>query len=87
MGELGDWSEDHHRDVGTAAHERGIELLMTCGAMSELTSKAYGLTARHYLRQDDLIRDLLVELNANTTVLVKGSRSSAMEKIVHQLVG
>ena len=31
--------------------------------------------------------DLLNELDENTTVLVKGSRSSSMEKIVHQLLG
>lgn len=87
MGELGEWSEQHHQEVGTAARNHGIEILMTCGVSSESTAQAYGATSKHYRRQEDLVRDLLNQLDENTTVLVKGSRSSAMEKIVHQLVG
>ena len=87
MGELGEWSEQHHQEVGVAARDHGIEILMTCGVSSKSTAQAYGATSKHYQHQEDLVRDLLPELDENTTVLVKGSRSSAMEKIVHQLVG
>ena len=86
MAELGDWSKQHHEDVGFAARQHGIEMLMTCGAHSEAAARAYGVTAKHYHRQDDLVQDLLNQLDENTTVLVKGSRSSKMEKIVDQLV-
>jgi UDP-N-acetylmuramoyl-tripeptide--D-alanyl-D-alanine ligase len=85
MGELGAWSEQHHRDVGLAARDKGIDCLMTCGIHSELTTKAFGKNARHYPDQQSLAHDLLKELNAQTTVLVKGSRSSAMENIVREL--
>ncbi len=87
MGELGEWSEQHHQQVGEAAREHGIDLLMTYGMHSESTAQAYGATSKHYKHQEDLVHDLLTQLDENTTVLVKGSRSSAMEKIVHQLVG
>jgi len=87
MGELGNWSEEHHQNVGIAAREQGIDVLLTCGLLSESTSRAFGSHAKHYLRQEDLVADLLKQLDKNTTVLVKGSRSSKMEKIVHQLVG
>lgn len=86
MGELGDWSKQHHQDVGIAAKEHGIEMLMTFGVHSEATAQAYGTASKHYRRQEDLVQDLLANLDENTTVLVKGSRSSAMEKIVHQIV-
>ena len=87
MGELGNWSEQHHQEVGIAARDHGIEILMTCGKHSESTAHAFGTKGKHYHCQEDLVQDLLTQLDKNTTVLVKGSRSSAMEKIVHQLVG
>ena len=86
MGELGRWSEQHHHEVGLAARTKGIDRLMTCGAYSALATKAFGLGAKHYDTQADLLVDLLNALDGETTVLVKGSRSSAMEKIVQQLV-
>jgi UDP-N-acetylmuramoyl-tripeptide--D-alanyl-D-alanine ligase len=87
MLELGDWSEQHHHEVGLAARDHGIDLLMTCGTKSASAAQAYGMTAKHYLSQEELVSDLVPQLDAHTTVLVKGSRSSRMEKIVHQLVG
>ena len=86
MGELGKWSEQHHQEIGSAARELGIDMLMTCGTQSKATANAYGAPGKHYPNQDALLQDLLTHLDANTTVLVKGSRSSKMEKIVHQLV-
>ncbi|CDZ75852.1 UDP-N-acetylmuramoyl-tripeptide--D-alanyl-D-alanine ligase [Legionella massiliensis] len=87
LGELGAWTQQHHEEIGHAAYRQGIDLLLTCGTHSEYTSKAFGATAKHYKNQDELARDLLSKLDKDTTVLVKGSRSAAMEKIVQQLVG
>lgn len=86
MGELGEWSKQHHEEVGAAARHHGIEALMTCGKSSEAAAHTYGVTGKHYHCQEDLVQDLLKQLDENTTVLVKGSRSSKMEKIVHLLV-
>jgi UDP-N-acetylmuramoyl-tripeptide--D-alanyl-D-alanine ligase len=86
MGELGDWSEEHHQKVGAAARAQGIDLMMTCGKHSAAASAAFGQKAKHYVTQQALTEDLLPYLGADTTVLVKGSRSSTMERIVQQLV-
>lgn len=86
MGELGAWGAQHHQEVGLAARKLGIDCLMSCGVLSEATTHAFGESAKHYTDKAALARDLLNHLNANTTVLVKGSRSSAMEQIVHQLI-
>lgn len=86
LGELGAHSESHHEEIGKAAKTRGIDSLMTCGQHSLSTTQAFGLSAKHYDNQDALLADLLNMLDENTTVLVKGSRSSAMERIVHQLI-
>ncbi|WP_028388181.1 UDP-N-acetylmuramoyl-tripeptide--D-alanyl-D-alanine ligase [Legionella fairfieldensis] len=87
MGELGIWAQQHHAEIGRAAYQQGIDLLMTCGIHSESSARAFGSSALHYKTQEELARDLLSKLDKETTVLVKGSRSAAMEKIVHQLVG
>lgn len=87
LGELGGYTKAHHEEIGRAASALGIDLLLTCGDNSQYTSQAFGKTAKHYLNQEELTNDLLPHLDKNTTVLVKGSRTAAMEKIVHRLVG
>jgi len=87
MGELGDFGVQHHHEIGEAARHHGIDLVMTCGKLSESTSLAFGVHGKHYDSQSKLTYDLLTHLDAHTTVLVKGSRSAAMEKVVHELVG
>lgn len=86
MGELGRWTVEHHQEVGTAAKNLGIEHLVTCGKHSLSAAETFGEFARHYPDQQGLAEDLLPDLNPDTTVLVKGSRSSAMEKVVDKLV-
>jgi UDP-N-acetylmuramoyl-tripeptide--D-alanyl-D-alanine ligase len=86
LGELGLHSEAHHQEIGVQARQLGIEHVLTCGMHSVATSRAFGPTARHYANRDALLQDLLAMLDEHTTVLVKGSRSSAMEHIVQQLV-
>lgn len=87
MGELGEWTAAHHREIGLVAQQHGIDYVMTCGKHSANTSDAFGKGGRHYQEKSQLITDLKPYLKPNTTVLVKGSRSSAMEKIVHELIG
>ncbi|STX52684.1 UDP-N-acetylmuramoyl-tripeptide--D-alanyl-D-alanine ligase [Legionella busanensis] len=87
LGELGMWTQQHHEEIGYAAQRKGIDLLLTCGKHSVFSSKAFGSSARHYASQEELTKDLLAWLDKDTTVLVKGSRSASMEKIVHELVG
>lgn len=87
MGELGSMSQQHHQEVGEAARAHGIDMLLTCGTQSQWTAKGFGEFAQHYSSQDSLIQDLLPLLDHTTTVLVKGSRSSAMEYVVRHLLG
>ncbi len=86
MAELGVWGERHHEEVGLAAREQGIDWVLTCGTLSAKSALAFGSGGMHYNNQEDLTQDLLRRLDAKTTVLVKGSRSAAMEHIVQQLI-
>lgn len=86
MGELGIWAAQHHQEVGFAARRLGIDHLLSCGSNSKLAAESFGIGGEHFTNQEQLVHNLLEKLSPNTVVLVKGSRSSAMEKIVHQLI-
>jgi UDP-N-acetylmuramoyl-tripeptide--D-alanyl-D-alanine ligase len=82
MGELGAESAHAHAAVGAAARAAGIEQLYTLGIAAEGAAKAFGAPARHFQRIEDLLQSLEPELQAGTTVLVKGSRFMQMERVV-----
>lgn len=86
MGELGSWATQHHQEVGLAARRLGIDLLWSCGPLSKLAAESFGAGGEHFANQDFLVQNLIERLSSDTVVLIKGSRSSAMEKIVDKLL-
>jgi UDP-N-acetylmuramoyl-tripeptide--D-alanyl-D-alanine ligase len=86
MAELGEWADRHHTEIGIAAREQGIDWVLTCGTHCAKSADAFGSGGKHYANQQELIQDLLRRLDSKTTVLVKGSRSAAMENIVQELI-
>lgn len=86
MGELGEWTQDHHEEVGRVAKKLGIDKLLTIGKSSHFSSQSFGESGSHFDSVAGLAQTLLSHLNKNTVVLVKGSRAAAMEKIVAHLV-
>ena len=86
IGELGDWAEQGHRDVGAYAAGK-VSALYAVGPLMAHAVKAFGEDARHFANQTDLIAALGAEQNPQTTILIKGSRSAAMENVVAALCG
>jgi UDP-N-acetylmuramoyl-tripeptide--D-alanyl-D-alanine ligase len=82
MGELGDNAASFHAEIGGEARRAGIEKLFALGVLSANAVREFGKGARHFERFEDLQSALEKELDANTTVLVKGSRFMKMERIV-----
>ncbi|MGS2723632.1 UDP-N-acetylmuramoyl-tripeptide--D-alanyl-D-alanine ligase [Porticoccus sp. GXU_MW_L64] len=85
MGELGNDEVALHGEVGEYAARAGVEQLFTVGTLSASTSAAFGSGARHFDNQQDLLAVLQPLLGSGVAVLVKGSRSSGMEKITKAL--
>ena len=78
MLELGEHSEEFHRETGRAALDAGA-LLLTAGPLSE------AMGGRHYVSKAELIADLPRQLRRGDTVLVKASHSMAFEDITEAL--
>ncbi|KAB7898387.1 UDP-N-acetylmuramoyl-tripeptide--D-alanyl-D-alanine ligase [Rouxiella sp. S1S-2] len=86
MAELGDESEACHRQVGDAIRLAGIDKVLTVGHFSRAISDASGC-GEHLEDKAAVIARLasLLSEHAVITVLIKGSRSAAMEQVVRAL--
>lgn len=85
MGELGSWAEQAHREVGSYAAGK-VDALYAVGPLMAHAVAAFGDTGRHFADQASLISALGAE-QGDTTILIKGSRSAAMEQVVAALCG
>ncbi|MCV6588442.1 MAG: UDP-N-acetylmuramoyl-tripeptide--D-alanyl-D-alanine ligase [Marinobacterium sp.] len=93
MGELGDEEATLHAEVGRYAAQQGVDRLLAKGPLSAHTVAAFNtvvagadaaaaqLTDSH----EELIDNLRALCSADCRVLVKGSRSAAMERVVDAL--
>jgi UDP-N-acetylmuramoyl-tripeptide--D-alanyl-D-alanine ligase len=95
MKELGAESDRLHEEIGASAVAAGIELLVCCGAEMRAAARGAlaaatidGLRGIRIERIDDPMDAVLLVQEAvapNDVVLVKGSRSMRMERVVEQL--
>ncbi len=85
MGELGQWGEEHHKLVGKMAKQHHIDQVLTLGKLSSATSAAFGDNSHHFDNLDSLLAYAKTLLSSNVVVLIKGSRSAKMERIVDAL--
>lgn len=88
MLELGTDSEALHRAVGAYAAEKGADLVLTAGPLSESVSTAAmetGTEARHFPDVEGLIAALPELLCRGDAVLVKASHSMRFERISEAL--
>ena len=83
MAELGAESEACHIQVGEAAKAAGIDRVLSVGKLSQAISTASG-AGEHFTEKDSVIARLksLINEHKTITILVKGSRSAAMEQVV-----
>ncbi len=87
MAELGEATEEAHREVGLAAARLGIGPIVAIGRRSDITVAASGRAVdRAFGDAEPAARLLLGELRSGDAVLVKASRSSALDRVVDRLV-
>ncbi|GGD27917.1 UDP-N-acetylmuramoyl-tripeptide--D-alanyl-D-alanine ligase [Franconibacter daqui] len=86
MAELGAEAVECHRQVGEAAKAAGIDRVLSVGNLSQTLGEASGV-GEHFSDKADLVARLqaLIAEHSIITILVKGSRSAAMEEVVRAL--
>ena len=89
MGELGTEARQYHQQVGEHAHQRGIDYLFTLGVLSQSASDVLGRPAGQHFSQFELLLEQLIatvqQALGAVTIVVKGSRSARMERVVAAL--
>lgn len=85
MAELGEQADALHLRAGYAARELGIERLYALGRHARAAAVGFGAGARHFDDIDALVLALCDEIETGASVLVKGSRSARMERVVAAL--
>jgi UDP-N-acetylmuramoyl-tripeptide--D-alanyl-D-alanine ligase len=87
MAEVGEQGPAFHAEVGAYAKSRGIERLLAFGPASAATAAAFGEGAEHLATIEDACWRATKLASPTATVLVKGSRSMRMERVVRALAG
>jgi UDP-N-acetylmuramoyl-tripeptide--D-alanyl-D-alanine ligase len=86
MAELGEAADQLHAEIGGYARAAGLEALWAVGPHTEHAAQAFGAGARHFATRGELSAALSELVRPGDVVLVKGSRSAAMEQLVAELL-
>jgi UDP-N-acetylmuramoyl-tripeptide--D-alanyl-D-alanine ligase len=81
MKELGAREAELHAEVGRYAREQGVARLFAVGPLAAHAAAAFGANAQVYPDRESLAADLGAALVPGVRVLVKGSRSSGMDRV------
>ena len=87
MGEVGSQGPAFHREIGSYARARAIDVLLATGELSREAVAAFGPGARHFGEVAALVEAARQAAGAGGAVLVKGSRFMRMERVVQALTG
>ncbi|MGS2719653.1 UDP-N-acetylmuramoyl-tripeptide--D-alanyl-D-alanine ligase [Paraglaciecola aestuariivivens] len=88
MAELGEKARFYHEQVGEYAKEKGIDKVYTLGVLSQSASDVFDTNGRHFSRLEQMIEFInqqTLSQQCDITILVKGSRSARMERVVEAL--
>ena len=89
MAELGPDAARLHREAGRLARDSGVERVLAVGDVSRETVDAFGAGGEHFADRAALVaalRSAVSNAQREVHVLVKGSRSAAMEAVVQALL-
>jgi UDP-N-acetylmuramoyl-tripeptide--D-alanyl-D-alanine ligase len=85
MAELGDTAIQAHQDIGLYGRDKNIDCLLSIGTYTKAASDCFAVNNFHFDEMDPLIDAAKAMADANTVFLIKGSRSSRMDRVVQAL--
>ena len=86
MGELGDEAELLHVQAAGKARHLGVKKFFGLGPLSCIASREFGEHGFCFDDVDDMAAAVLAQIHKDVNLLVKGSRSAGMEKLVEKLL-
>jgi UDP-N-acetylmuramoyl-tripeptide--D-alanyl-D-alanine ligase len=92
MLELGALAQESHEEVGRAAAEAGIDMLVLCGTLAHATARsaiAAGMSEDRVIvfpKSEDAGMFIQERLKQNDVVLIKGSQGIRMERVTKELM-
>ncbi|MCX7175641.1 MAG: UDP-N-acetylmuramoyl-tripeptide--D-alanyl-D-alanine ligase [Proteobacteria bacterium] len=86
MGEVGEQAGQFHDEIGGYAKSMGVDRMLALGEHAAAAARNFDGGAEHFKNVGALVDALLPLLDADTTVLVKGSRFMKMERVVEAIV-
>lgn len=84
MGELGDYAEEAHVQVGEFAKDKA-DILLTTGEFKEYYKKGFGERTMVFESKQELMQRLTDMIKVDDTILIKASRSAKFEEITKYL--
>jgi UDP-N-acetylmuramoyl-tripeptide--D-alanyl-D-alanine ligase len=87
LGELGSDAGAWHRRLGGELRAGGVARLFTTGPLAARAAAGFGAGAEAFESLDDLVEEIARELPSEAVLLIKGSRSARMERVVAALGG
>ena len=86
MGELGSETEALHRKAAQTAKHQGVKKLFGLGEMSCIASDEFGDSGYCFEQIDEMGESIRGQIHQGVNLLVKGSRSAGMDKLVDYLL-
>ena len=87
MAELGPTAVELHRDIGALAARCGIDRFYAVGPLAQHAAEAFGPRAHWAADVVTMADTIRPELTPDVRLLVKGSRSAGLERLVKALNG
>jgi len=84
LAELGEESAQMHTSLGRYAQSKGLDALLTVGSQAALAAQAFARGGQSFATQQQIV-DQLLQWPAPLSVLVKGSRTAAMDQLASAL--
>ncbi len=85
MAELGEQAQDFHHQAALQAQQAGVTHFFAIGEMSCHAASEFGAAGFCFTSHQEMADFIEQQINSNVVLLIKGSRSAGMEKVVSLL--